>query len=313
MLLRGDGKGHFTDVTERAAPGLRDVGMVTDAVWQDITGDGRQELVVVGDWMPITVFRNAGGRLARLDVKGLAQSSGWWNRIVAGDFTGDGKVDFVIGNFGLNTRLRTSAAEPMTMAVKDFDGNGYVDQILASYDEHKSYPLVLRDEMIRALPPLKAKFLSYEEYAKATVDRLFPAADLADAVQKKAETFASSLARNNGDGSFTLVPLPSEAQLAPMFGILAEDVNRDGVLDLLLAGNFDGVKPEIARLSESYGVTLLGSKGGTFTAVPRLRSGFFVRGQVRDIVRVRERSGSRVLVARNNDRPLLFRSNPSVQ
>ena len=312
MLLRGDGKGHFVDVTDRLAPGLREIGMVTDAVWQDTDGDGRLDLVVVGDWMPVTVFRNAGGRLTRSAVKGLAQSSGWWNRIIAGDFTGDGKVDFVLGNFGLNTRLRASAAEPMTMAVKDFDGNGYVDQILASYDEHRSYPLVLRDEMIRALPPLKAKFLSYEEYAKATVDKLFPAADLADAVQKKAETFASSLARNNGDGSFTLVPLPSEAQMAPMFGLLAEDVNRDGVPDLLLAGNFDGVKPEIARLSESYGVTLLGSKSGTFTAAPRMTSGFFVRGQSRDIVRITGRTGTRLLVVRNNDRPLMFGSNPSV-
>lgn len=312
MLLRGDGKGRFVDVTDRVAPGLREIGMVTDAVWQDTNDDGRQDLVIVGDWMPVTVFRNTGGRLVLASVIGLAQSSGWWNRIIAGDFTGDGKVDFVIGNLGLNTRLRASVAEPMTMAVKDFDANGYVDQLLASFDEHKSYPLVLRDEMIRALPPLKAKFLSYQEYAKATVDKLFPAADLADAVQKKAETFASSLARNNGDGSYTLVPLPSEAQLAPMFGILADDLNGDGVQDLLLAGNFDGVKPEIARLSESYGVTLLGSKSGTFTAVPRMASGFFVRGQSRDIVRIRERGGSRVLVARNNDRPLLFRSNPRV-
>ncbi len=312
MLLRGDGKGHFADVTDRLAPGLREVGMVTDAVWQDTDGDGRLDLVIVGDWMPVTVFRNGGGRLTRSNVKGLAQSSGWWNRIIAGDFTGDGKVDFVLGNFGLNTRLRASVAEPMTMVVKDFDGNGFVDQILASYDEQRSYPLVLRDEMIRALPPLKAKFLSYKEYAEATVDKLFPAAELTDAVQKKSETFASSLARNNGDGTFTLVPLPSEAQLAPMFGVLAEDVNNDGIRDLLLAGNFDGVKPEIARLSESYGVTLLGSKSGTFTAAPRMRSGFFVRGQSRDIVRIKGRTGTRLLVVRNNDRPLMFRINPTV-
>jgi enediyne biosynthesis protein E4 len=313
MLLRNDGKGHFADVTDAVAPGLREVGLVTDAVWQDTDGDRRADLVLVGDWMPVTVFKSTGGRLSKANVRGLAQTSGWWNRIVAGDFTGDGKVDFVAGNFGLNTRLRASVAEPVTMAVKDFDGNSYVDQIVATYSEGKSYPLVLRDEMIRALPPLKVRFLSYEEYAKATVDQIFPAGELADAVKKSAETFASSVIRNNGDGSFTVVPLPSEAQMAPMFGVYAQDLNGDGALDLLMAGNFDGVKPEIARLHESYGVTLLGSKGGEFTVVRNPASGFFVLGQSRDIVRMRGSRGERLLVVRNNDRPVLFRSNRVVQ
>lgn len=306
MLLRNDGRGHFTDVTDQIAPGLREVGLVTDALWQDTDRDGRLDLVVVGDWMPVTVFRNAGGRLAKAAVRGLEQTSGWWNRIIAGDFTGDGRTDFVVGNFGLNTRLRATPAEPVTMFVKDFDNNGFVDQIVASYSAHRSVPLVLRDEMIRALPPLKARFLSYEQYAKASLSDIFPASDLADAVRKSAETFATSLVRSNPDGSYTVVPLPADAQLTPMFGLLAQDVNRDGVLDLMLAGNFDGVKPEIARLGESYGTVLLGSKTGVFSVLPEPASGFLVRGQVREIARVRGRAGDRILVARNNDRPMLF-------
>jgi hypothetical protein len=291
-------------------PDLASVGMVTDAVWQDLDGDRRPELVVVGEWMPIMVFRNAGaGKLVRSPVKGLEQSSGWWNRIVAGDFTGDGKVDFIVGNLGLNSRLHASPKEPATMFVKDFDSNGYMDQIVACYTQGRSYPVVLRDEMIRALPPLKVRFLGYAEYAKASVTDMFPTADLEGAVQKKAETFASALMRNNGDGSFTLVPLPDEAQLAPIYGILPTDVDGDGVTDLLLAGNFDGVKPDIARMSDSYGVVLRGEKGGTFTALRRTESGFFVSGQSRALLRARTKDGDRFVAVRNNDRPLVFRLN----
>ena len=311
MLLRNDGRGRFTDVTKQLAPDLETVGMVTDAVWQDLDGDRRPELIVVGEWMPITVFRNgAGGRLSKSVVKGLEQSSGWWNRIVASDVTGDGKMDFIVGNLGLNSRLRASPTEPATMFVKDFDNNGYIDQVVACYNGGRSYPIVLRDEMIRALPPLKVRFLSYTEYAKASVTDIFTADDLADAVQKKAETFATSLMRNNGDGSFTLVALPAEAQLAPVYGIVPTDVDGDGVTDLLLAGNFDGVKPDIARLSDSYGVLLRGVKDGAFTAVSRMSSGFFVPGQTRALLRLRGRDGDRIVAARNGDRPLLFRFNP---
>ncbi len=128
LLLQNDGHGRFTDVTATLAPELARVGMVTDAVWQDVDGDGRPDLVVVGEWMPITIFHNAGGgKLVRLKTPGLEQSEGWWNRIVAGDFTGDGRVDFIVGNLGLNTRFRAGASEPVTMYVKDFDADGSVD------------------------------------------------------------------------------------------------------------------------------------------------------------------------------------------
>lgn len=197
------------------------------------------------------------------------------------------------------------------MFVKDFDGNGYMDQIVACYTQGRSYPIVLRDEMIRALPPLKVRFLGYTDYAKASVSDIFPPADLEGAVLKKAETFASAMMRNNGDGSFTLVPLPDEAQLAPIYGILPTDIDGDGVTDLLLAGNFDGVKPDIARMSDSYGVMLRGAKGGTFTALRRTSSGFFVPGQTRLLLRVKAKDGDRIVAVRNNDRPLVFRLNTS--
>ena len=310
MLLHNDGTGHFTDVTAKLAPELAHIGMVTDAAWKDIDGDGKLDLIVVGEWMPITVFHNeGGGRLKRIEVRGLEDSEGWWNRIIAGDFNGDGRVDFIVGNLGLNGRLHASAKEPLTMYVKDFDGDGATEQMLSMYNQGVSYPFALRDQLLAALPFLKDRFPTYKDYARKTVTEIFSATELAGAQLKKATTFATSLALNNGDGSFTLVPLPNEAQEAPIYGILPGDFDHDGHTDLLLAGNFDGFPPSIGRMAASYGVLLRGDGRGRFTAVPESESGFFVPGQTRDIARVRTAHGDLLIVARNNDRPLIFREN----
>jgi hypothetical protein len=312
MLLHNDGTGHFTDVTATLAPELAHVGMVTDAVWRDVDGDGRLDLVVVGEWMPITVFHNeGGGKLKRIQVPGLENTEGWWNRIVAGDFNGDGRVDFIVGNLGLNARLHASPLEPVTMYVKDFDGDGAMEQIISVYNHGVSYPLPLRDELIKVLPFLKSRFHDYKSDARKTVTDIFTPQELSDAVLKRASTFATSLVLNNGDGSFKVVPLPNEAQLAPVYGILPVDVNHDGHTDLLLAGNFDGFRPEIGRMAASYGLMLRGDGKGSFTPVHVSESGFFVPGQSRDIARVRTAHGDLFIVARNNDRPLIFRSNRS--
>ncbi|MBC7672454.1 MAG: VCBS repeat-containing protein [Polaromonas sp.] len=308
-LLRNDGHGHFTDVTAKWAPELEHVGMVTDAIWRDVDGDGRPDLVVVGEWMPITVFRNMGaGRLKKLTVPGLEHSEGWWNRIIAGDFDGDGRIDFVVGNLGLNGRLHASAREPMEMYVKDFDGNGSVEQILTAYNGGVSYPLALRDELVKALPFLAPRFPTYKSYATKRVTDIFTPKELEGAEHKVVHTFASSLMHNNGNGSFTLVPLPDEAQLAPIYGMLAADVDGDGKTDLLVAGNFDGFKPEIGRMSSSAGLMLRSDGKGAFTPVRGSESGFRVPGQSRDIQRVRTADGELIIVARNNDTPLVFRT-----
>jgi hypothetical protein len=305
-LLRNDGHGRFSDVTAHVAPDLAHIGMVTDAMWIDVDGDHRLDLVVVGEWMPITIFHNTGTKLERVATRGLEHSSGWWNRIIAGDFNGDGRTDFVVGNLGLNTRLHATPSEPARMYVKDFDGNGFPEQILTAYENGVSYPLVLRDELINALPYLKPRYPKYTDYAGQTVEQIF-GSSLSDAVVKQAETFATTAVLSDRNGSFTLVPLPREAQIAPVYGILAGDFDRDGKLDLLLAGNFDGVQPEIGRMSGSFGLFLHGDGHGSFSAVRGRDSGFFVPGQARDIQRLRTRRGYLYIVARNNDAPLFLR------
>ncbi|HEY6156561.1 MAG TPA: VCBS repeat-containing protein, partial [Gemmatimonadales bacterium] len=176
------------------------------------------------------------------------------------------------------------------------------------YNHGTSYPLAMRDELIAALPYLKARYPRYADYAGQTVSDIFSPAELAGATFKRARTFATALAKNNGDGSFTLVPLPRAAQLAPVYAILARDLDGDGKTDLLVAGNFDGVQPEIGRMSAGYGLVLRGDGRGQFTPLRAAESGFSVPGQARDIQRVRTRRGDLYVVTRNNDRPLIFRS-----
>jgi hypothetical protein len=306
QLLLNDGRGHFTDIVANA-PGLKAIGMVTDALWHDIDGDRKLDLIVVGEWMPVVVYRNRGaGKFERLMAKGLEKSDGWWTRIIAADLDGDGRSEFVLGNFGRNIRLHASANEPLTMIVKDFDKNDFVEQVIGMYNGGKQYPLVLRDDLIKAVPPWKARFLNFKDYALKTLDDVVPAAERSDAIVKQVYRFESAVLRRSADGAFAFEPLPLEAQMAPVFGLAARDVNGDGRQDVLLAGNFDGVKPEFGRMAASDGLVLLGGENGTFTTLRPAESGFRVPGQARGIATCRTKRGMQVIVARNNAAPLVF-------
>jgi len=196
------------------------------------------------------------------------------------------------------------------MYVKDFDRNGYSEQIVSCFNHGVSYPLALRDELLKALPMFKARYPTYKDYATQTVADMFPKSELVDAIFKSAETFATTLVRNDGGGKFTLIPLPRDAQLAPVYGILPHDLDGDGLTDLLIGGNLDEVRIDIGAMHSSYGLMLKGDGRGTFKPIPATQSGFFVPGQIRDIQRVRTRNGALYVVARNNDRPLVFRGAP---
>jgi len=305
-LLQNDGNGHFTDVTLEKAPDLSSAGMVSSATWIDYDHDGKLDLVVVGEWMPVRVFHQENGKFVdRTKEAGLAGTNGWWNSVQAVDLRGNGRQDLVLGNLGLNSYVRASAKEPARLYVNDFShsGGGNVEQILTSYKDGVSYPVAGRDELLQKIPSLRSKYPSYKSFGASRIEDIFPAADLKSAQVREAYNFASSIALNNGDGTFTLVALPIEAQFAPIYASLAEDIDGDGRTDLLVGGNFYGVTPMLGRYDASYGLLLKGTGDGRFTSVDMSESGLVIDGQVRDLKALRGANGARlILVARNNDK-----------
>ena len=308
-LLENDGKGHFRDVTLEQAPALADAGMVTSAAWVDYDHDGRLDLIVVGEWMPVRVFHQENGHLVdRTAEAGLAGTEGWWNSVTVADVNGDGRPDLVLGNLGLNSYLQASPHEPARLYVGDFGHNGALEQILTFYKHGVSYPLVGRDDLLEVIPRLRTRYASYAEFGAASIEDILPAAERRTATVREARVFASSVALNNGNGTFTLVRLPTEAQFAPIRAALVDDFDGDGRPDLLVAGNDYGVPPVLGRYDASYGLLLSGHGDGHFTAVDLSPSRLTIEGQVRHMGRLRWTDGSRlIVVARNDDKLQVLR------
>lgn len=316
-LLQNDGRGHFTDVTLEKAPELSEAGMVSSATWIDYDHDGKLDLVVVGEWMPVRVFHNENGKLVdRTKEAGLSGTNGWWNSVQAVDLRGNGRQDLVLGNLGLNSYLRASAKEPARLYVNDFShsGGGNLEQILTFYKNGVSYPVAGRDELLAKIPSLRSKYPSYKSFGASRIEDIFPAADLKQAQVREAYTFASAVALNNGNGTFTLQPLPTEAQFAPIYASLAGDFDGDGKTDLLVGGNLYGVQPMLGRYDASYGLMLRGDGKGGFTPVDMEQSNLVIDGQVRDMKFLRGPNGQRlIVVARNNDKVVILRQQPPAQ
>jgi hypothetical protein len=310
-LLQNDGNGHFTDVTLEKAPQLSEAGMVSSATWIDYDHDGKLDLIVVGEWMPVRVFHNENGKLVdRTKEAGLSGTNGWWNSVQAVDLRGNGRQDLVLGNLGLNSYLRASPKEPARLYINDFShsGGGNIEQILTFYKNGVSYPLAGRDELVQKIPSLRSKYPSYKDFGASRIEDIFPATDLNQAQVREAYTFASAVALNNGDGTFTLQSLPIEAQFAPIYASLAGDFDGDGKIDLLVGGNLYGVTPMIGRYDASYGLMLRGDGKGRFTSVDMDQSNFVIDGQVRDMKSLRGANGQRlIVVARNNDKVMILR------
>ncbi len=302
-ILLGDGEGRLFDFTPRIFGYDFTLGMVTDAVWLDKSN----ELVVVGDWIPIT-FISFNGK--EVSYRQLENTSGWWNTIEAADMDGDGDEDLLAGNRGLNSYLKASPDFPVSLYVKDFDRNASIDPILSYYHDEVEVPFYGMDELARQLVAVKKVYRTYKSYAQSTFREVFDKDELHGAGRWQVQTFESLFLENMGGGNFSIQPLPGEVQIAPIYGFSVGDFDDDGHQDILAVGNFYGNQVSIGKLDASYGHFLKGDSKGNWEVVHPGKSGFAVKGEARDIEQVSMASGDQlILVSRNNDKLKTFKLN----
>jgi hypothetical protein len=299
-LLVNDGKGHFTDQAASLAPGLAKAGMVTDAAWVDMNGDGIQDLIIAGEWMPITIYINQKGKLAnRTGDYFDKEYSGWWNRLWVGDLDGDGKPDLIAGNLGLNSQCRADEKHPADLYYKDVDGNGTMDPFLCFYIKDTSYPFLTRDELLQQVANMSKRFPDYKSYSNARIDDILGRDGVASAGRLKANCLQTCYFSSGADGRLHEKPLPLQVQYAPIWTITPLDYDGDGKTDLLLCGNINHARIRFGKYDANYGCLLHGDGKGNFSFVQQRESGFHLSGDVRSVIRV-----GRTLLFGINQEPL---------
>jgi enediyne biosynthesis protein E4 len=306
VLLRNDGTGHFENVTATVAPLLRTAGMITGAGWLDVNGDGALDLVLAGEWTPIRVLRQEGGRfIDRTTESGLAGSSGWWSSLTVADVDADGLQDLVLGNLGRNAYVTATDSQPARLFVHDFGGNGTIEQVLTFYKHGVSYPLPGRDDLVKLIPALRPRFPTYASFGASRIEEIFAPDELRAATVLEARRLTSTIALARPGGTFLLQELPLVAQFAPIRAALVTDVDGDGTPDVLVAGNQYGVPTMLGRYDASHGVLLRGIGAGRTVAVTPDRLGVRLDGQVRQLALVRTGPSTPPLIAvARNDAPL---------
>lgn len=305
--------GKLVDATDMWLPQLDQLGMITDALWSDVNKDGKVDLVLVGELMPITLLVNTGTRFEKATNTGLEAYLGWWNSIVSADLDQDGDSDFVVGNLGANNPYHPSATRPYSLYAKDFDANGSVDPVGFAYYKDKiggkfqANPTHFWDDLTGQSPLFRRKFDRYKQFALSTEQTFFTAEEKKGAKVLTGNFDRSAWIENLGNGKFKLHELPWQAQIAPMNGIVAEDINGDGFTDLLMVGNDYGNEVFIGRLDAALGWVLLGDGKGDFRAVPARESGFSVTGDAKALVKLSSSSGeARYVASQNRGKLLVF-------
>jgi len=302
------------------AKDLINIGMVCDALWTDFDNDGWEDLILAGEWMPVTFLRNDHGVFRNVTGQtGISNQKGWWNSIIAGDFDNDGDIDYVIGNLGENSFYRASSAYPARVYGKDFDKNGIFDAIPSLYlpDENgkiREFPAQGRDDLLKQINNMRKKFPTYRSFATADMDQVLSREERKDAVILEANDFQTSLLRNEGNGRFTLVPLPATAQLSVINGMLAEDFDGDGNLDIVMNSNDYGTEVSVGRYDALNGLYLKGDGKGNFRAETILQSGLFIPGNGKSLVKLKGAAGQCLLAASQNRGPLkIYKLNKNIR
>ncbi len=298
-LLQND-NGTFKDVTATLFPALDNLGMITDIQSADLDGDGTMEIIFAGEWMPITIFSFDGKSFAdRTTAFGLDKTNGWWKSILLEDIDGDGDLDLIAGNMGLNHRLKASTQFPITLVYQDFDGNGSVDPIMCYYHNKALYPFASRDAIIAQIPMLKKKFVRYTPFASATLDDIFTREQLKSSQYLYTYRFETTLFLQEGK-KFVMATLPYQAQLSPVYDIVIRDFDGNGRKDLLLGGNFLYSETETGEMDAGNGALLLQQNDGTFVYVPNIEYGFWAQKEVREMKTIRLAGGSEAILTGNN-------------
>ncbi|WP_127018685.1 FG-GAP-like repeat-containing protein [Flagellimonas beolgyonensis] len=309
LILENMGDGTFKDATERLGYDLKDAGMVTDAKWVDMDGDSKLDLVLSAEWDTPKIYRNSGRRLSKMNSS-LDSLYGWWNTVETADLDGDGDQDLILGNQGLNLHYKPTSFAPMKMWINDYDNNGTIEQIFTLQEDGKDFPIHQKRELTEQLPNLKKQNLKASDYAQRTIQQLFPEEVLEKSIVKKVENSASVIAINEGNGKFTIKNLPPRVQLSCVCDITCTDVNNDGNLDLIMAGNNFDFKPQFSRLDAGQGNLLLGDGKLGFEWQDYETSGFKVREEVKYLKMIKDKNGNIFMIAAiNNNMPKLFAIN----
>jgi len=309
FIYRNDsenGKVKFTDVTATIAPDLQNIGMVCDALFTDFDNDNQVDLLLAGEWMPVVFLKNAGGKFSNVTSStGIEGKYGWWNSIVGGDFRHTGRTDYIIGNGGLNTLYKASEANPVFITAKDFDRNGsYVPVtslfLPATNGELQEFPAFGRDDIAERMPTLKKRFDNYAKFANANMDEIFTPDLRKDVIRMKATELRSCYLRNDGNGKFTMIPLPMAAQVSVVNAMVTGDFDGDNNLDVLINGNDYGTEVSIGRFDALNGLLLKGDGKGRFTPLSILQSGIYIPGNGKALAGLKSSQGEYLVAASQN-------------